>query len=90
MSKVIIDKNGPVKTIWMNRPEKRNALDSELLQAMIEALIAGTEWLETTSLRNDVTISGATITVRKTDGSTTQYTKTGTFTAGADILTGLD
>ena len=37
-----------------------------------------------------MTISGTTITVRKTDGSTTQYTKTGTFTAGADILTGLD
>src|SRR3981081_1846408 len=40
MSKVIIDKDGPVKTIWMNRPEKRNALDSELLQQMIEALRA--------------------------------------------------
>ena len=32
MSKVIIEKNGPVKTVWMNRPEKRNALDSELLK----------------------------------------------------------
>jgi enoyl-CoA hydratase/carnithine racemase len=40
MSKVIIDKAGPVKTIWMNRPEKRNALDSELLRDMIEALRA--------------------------------------------------
>ncbi len=40
MSKVIIDKAGPVKTIWMNRPEKRNALDSELLREMIEALRA--------------------------------------------------
>ncbi|MFO1081229.1 MAG: enoyl-CoA hydratase-related protein [Reyranellaceae bacterium] len=38
MSKVIIEKDGPVKTIWMNRPEKRNALDSELLQNMIDAL----------------------------------------------------
>ena len=66
-------------------------VECEVLPANVyEALIAGTEWLETTSLRNDVTISGATITVRKTDGSTTQYTKTGTFTAGADILTGLD
>src|SRR6201990_316166 len=35
-NKVIIEKNGPVKTVWMNRPEKRNALDSELLNAMIE------------------------------------------------------
>jgi enoyl-CoA hydratase/carnithine racemase len=38
MSKVIIEKVGPVKTIWMNRPEKRNALDRELLDQMIEAL----------------------------------------------------
>jgi enoyl-CoA hydratase/carnithine racemase len=29
MNKVIIEKNGPVKTVWMNRPDKRNALDSE-------------------------------------------------------------
>src|SRR5262245_65448683 len=40
MSKVIIEKKGPVKTVWMNRPEKRNALDSELLHDMIEALQA--------------------------------------------------
>jgi enoyl-CoA hydratase/carnithine racemase len=40
MTKVIIEKNGPVKTVWMNRPEKRNALDSELLGNMIEALQA--------------------------------------------------
>jgi len=55
-----------------------------------ESLITGTEWLEATTLRNDVTVSGTTITVRKPDGTTTQYTKTGTFTAGADVLTGLD
>lgn len=54
-----------------------------------EALVTGTEWLEATTLRNDVTISGTTITVQKPDGSTTQYTKTGTFTAGADVLTEL-
>jgi enoyl-CoA hydratase/carnithine racemase len=40
MSKVIVEKNGPVRTIWMNRPDKRNALDSELLREMIEALRA--------------------------------------------------
>lgn len=55
-----------------------------------ESLVTGTEWLEATTLRNDVIISGATVTVRKPDGSTTQYSKTGTFTAGADVLTGLD
>ncbi len=40
MSKVIIEKNGPVKTVWMNRPEKRNALDSELLHEMIDVMRA--------------------------------------------------
>jgi enoyl-CoA hydratase/carnithine racemase len=40
MSKVIVEKNGPVKTVWMNRPEKKNALDSELLGNMIDALKA--------------------------------------------------
>ena len=40
MSKVIVEKNGPVTTIWMNRPEKKNALDSELLREMIAALQA--------------------------------------------------
>jgi len=40
MRKVIIEKDGPIKTVWMNRPEKRNALDSELLKEMIAALQA--------------------------------------------------
>lgn len=66
-------------------------VECEVLEANVyESLVAGTEWLEASTLRNDVAISGATITVRKKDGSTTQYTKTGTFTAGADVLTGLD
>lgn len=66
-------------------------VECEVLEANVyESLVAGTEWLEASTLRNDVIISGATITVRKKDGSTTQYTKTGTFTAGADVLTGLD
>lgn len=43
MSKVIVEKNGPVKTVWMNRAEKRNALDSEMLNEMIEALKAPVE-----------------------------------------------
>lgn len=66
-------------------------LECQVLPANVyEALVAGSEWLETTTLRNDVSISGTTLTVRKPDGATTQYTKTGTFTAGADPLTGLD
>jgi enoyl-CoA hydratase/carnithine racemase len=40
MSKVIVEKNGPVRTVWMSRPEKKNALDSEMLSEMIEALQA--------------------------------------------------
>src|SRR3981081_3783979 len=40
MSKIIVEKDGPVKTVWMNRPEKRNALDTELIGNMIEALQA--------------------------------------------------
>ena len=55
-----------------------------------ESLVTATEWLEATTLRNDVVIAGTTITVRKQDGATTQYTRTGTFTTGADVLTGLD
>lgn len=55
-----------------------------------ESLVSGTEWLEATTLRNDVTVSGTTLTIKKTDGSTTQYTKTGTFVSGADVLTQLD
>lgn len=54
-----------------------------------EALVTGTEWLEATTLRNEVSISGTTITVKKTDGTTDQYSTPGTFTAGADVLTGL-
>ena len=40
MSKVIVERNGPIRTLWLNRPEKRNALDGELLSGMIEALRA--------------------------------------------------
>lgn len=67
----------------------------EALQVMqsnvFEALCTGTEWLETTSLRNKVPpASGNVMTVYKRDATTVQYTKTGTFAAGADVLTGLD
>lgn len=40
MGKIIIEKNGPVTTIWLNRPEKRNALDAELLQELKGAFTA--------------------------------------------------
>src|SRR4051812_28056100 len=38
MSKVIVEASGPVRTIWMNRPEKRNALDREMRSQMTDAL----------------------------------------------------
>lgn len=38
--KVIVERAGPVRTIWMNRPEKRNALDQEMREQMTAALNA--------------------------------------------------
>jgi hypothetical protein len=55
-----------------------------------DALVAGTDWLPVTSLQADFSISGATLTVRKQDGSTTQFTKTITSDAAADPIIGLD
>lgn len=40
MSRVIIEQSGPVKTIWMNRAEKRNALDRDMRCELTEALRA--------------------------------------------------
>lgn len=40
MSKIIIEQRGPVRTIWMNRPEKRNALDRDMRREMTDALRA--------------------------------------------------
>lgn len=54
-----------------------------------ESLVAGSEWLETTGLRPDFAISGATLTVDKKDGTTPQFTKTITATPGASPITGV-
>lgn len=40
MSKVIIEASGPVRTIWMNRPDKRNALDRAMRHELTDALRA--------------------------------------------------
>ena len=37
MSKVLVQVDGPVRTVTLNRPEKRNALDDEVLKGLIEA-----------------------------------------------------
>ena len=39
MDKVIVERNGPVKTIWMNRPEKRNALDRDMRRTLADTLL---------------------------------------------------
>jgi enoyl-CoA hydratase/carnithine racemase len=40
MNKVLVEQNGPVRTIWMNRPEKRNALDRDMRRDLTDALRA--------------------------------------------------
>jgi len=55
-----------------------------------ESLITGTEWLAATTLQADFSISGTTLTVKKTDGTTTQYTKTISTNASAEPIVGLD
>lgn len=40
-----------------------------------ESVINGTEYLEVTGLRATFTVSGGVLTVKKPDGTTTQYTK---------------
>ena len=36
MSKIEVNNDGPIKTIILNRPEKRNALDQEMLDSLYE------------------------------------------------------
>lgn len=54
------------------------------------SLVAGTDYLETTTLNNDFSISGATLTVKKRDGTTNQFQKTITTSTGASPIVGLD
>ena len=55
-----------------------------------DSLITGVNWLPVTGLQADFSISGATLTVNKQDGSTPQFTKTITSQAGAAPIIGLD
>lgn len=43
METVYVERNGPVRTIWMNRPEKRNALNAEMRGLMTDILRAPPE-----------------------------------------------
>jgi enoyl-CoA hydratase/carnithine racemase len=40
LSKVIVEASGPVRTVWMNRPDKRNALDRDMCRELTGALRA--------------------------------------------------
>jgi hypothetical protein len=55
-----------------------------------QSLVLGVEFLETTDLKQDFGISGTTLTAKKTDGATTQFTRTITTNAAADPIVGLD
>ena len=65
-------------------------VECEVLPANVyESWVAGTEFLEVNALKPDWSISGTTLTAKKTDDTTTQFTKTLTATAGADPITGM-
>lgn len=79
--KVMVQKSGALP-VW---------LECWVYQANVfDSLYAGTDFLETSALAPDFTIASSTLTVRKRDGATTQFTKTISTTAGADPITGLD
>jgi hypothetical protein len=54
-----------------------------------EALVNGSEFLETTDLRQVWSISGSTLTAKKTDGTTNQFTRSLTTNAAADPIVGI-
>ena len=55
-----------------------------------ESLVTGTEFLETTDLKQDFSISGSQLTAKKTDGTTQQFVRTITTNAAAEPIVGLD
>lgn len=52
-----------------------------------ESLVAGTEFLETSPYKQVMSISGSTLTAKKIDGTTNQYTRTLTTNAAAEPIT---
>ena len=52
-----------------------------------DSMISNTDWLETVGTRATWDVTSGTLTVKKRDGTTTQYTKTLTGTAGANPIT---
>jgi hypothetical protein len=53
-----------------------------------ESIVAGTEYLEVSSLKPVWAISGTTLSVKKVDGTTNQYTRTLTTDAAAVPIIG--
>jgi enoyl-CoA hydratase/carnithine racemase len=73
MSKVIIEQTGPVKTVWMNRPEKRNALDREMRRELTDALrapVASDDRVVVIRGKGDVFCSGLDMAERRATAET--------------------
>ena len=54
-----------------------------------DSLVSGTEWLDVCALKPEWSISGATLTVKKQDDSTTAFTKTLATSPGAEPIVGV-
>lgn len=64
--------------------------DFDVIPAAVhDALVSGTEFLSVDPHKVEFSISGATLTVKKPDDTTTAYTKTLTTDAAADPVTGV-
>lgn len=55
---------------------------------VFDSMILNTEWLEVSGARATFDTTGGTLTVKKKDGTTTQYTKTLSTNAAADPIVG--
>lgn len=65
-------------------------IECEVLPANVyDSLVLGTDWLPTTGLQANFTVVDDTLTVKKQDGSTTQFTKSITATPDAEPITAL-
>jgi hypothetical protein len=63
--------------------------DFEVVPANVfESLVTGTEFLETTGSRPSFNVAAGVLTVKKTDGNTTQFTKNVAVDAAADPIIG--
>ncbi len=70
---MIIEASGSVKTIWMNRPEKRNALDRDMrteLTAALRASVAADDRVVVIRGKGDVFCSGLDMAERRVSAET--------------------